>query len=211
MLRPLLTTVLLLATYRVNYLSSSGQIGQTMMYLREVFPFPYMPAWWTFAVARSAIYLTLWIRCAWSRTSQWKKNETNNMLLPRFWVSSVLNIFWVFATSREWYASSVVIISALMVVLWKILWLLRSSTNIRQRIPFWLYAGWITMATTIIGSSQLVYIMITNQRPLTTRRTILVISFGTCVAGWLFWKHRNWSQVAITLVALAWVGASLFA
>lgn len=209
MLRQLLTTVLLLTTYRVNYLSSSGQLGQTMMNLREIFPFPYMPAGWTFAVARSAIYLMLGIWCIWSRTKQWKSNEKNNTILPRFWISSVLNIFWIFATAREWYALSVIIIATLMVVLWKSLWLLKKTTNIRQNIPFGLYAWWITMATTIVGISQFVFILINNQRPLTMRRTFLVICFGICVAGWLFWKHRNWAQLLITLIALAGVGASL--
>lgn len=210
MLRQLLTTALLLVTYWVNYLSSSWQLGQTMMYLREVFPFPYMPAGWTFAIARSAIYLTLGIWCIWSWTSQWKNNETNNLILPRFWISSVLNIFWIFATAREWYAISVIIIAALMVVLWKILSLLKWSKNIRQTIPFGLYAGWITMATTIVGISQFVFVLINNQQPLMTRRTTLVICFGVLVAGLLFWKHRNWAQLLITLVALAGVGASLF-
>jgi hypothetical protein len=98
----------------------------------------------------------------------------------------------------------------LMIVLWKIIQLLAHHTAaLIQTIPFWLYAGWVTMATTIVGISQFVYLVINNQRPLTIRRTILVIGFGICVAWWLFWKHRNWAQVAITLVALAWVWASL--
>jgi hypothetical protein len=66
------------------------------------------------------------------------------------------------------------------------------------------------MATTIVGISQFVFVLINNQRPLTTRRTTGVITFGVCVSGWLFWKHRNWAQLLITLVALAGVGASLF-
>ncbi len=210
MLRQLLTTALLLVTYWVNYLSSSGQLGETMMNLREVFPFPYMPAGWTFGIARSAIYLALGVWCVWSWSKHWKNNEKNNTILPRFWISSVLNIFWIFATAREWYAISVIIIATLMVVLWKILWILKWSKNIRQTIPFGLYAWWITMATTIVGISQFVFVLINNQRPLTTRRTTGVIALGVCVAGWLFWKHRNWAQLLITVVALGGVAASLF-
>jgi hypothetical protein len=96
-----------------------------------------------------------------------------------------------------------------MIVLWKILWILKSSTNIRQTIPFGLYAWRVTMATTIVGISQFVFVLINNQRPLTIRRTAGVIGFGVFVAGWLFWKHRNWAQLLITVVALAGVGASL--
>jgi hypothetical protein len=66
------------------------------------------------------------------------------------------------------------------------------------------------MATTIVGISQFIFILINNQRPLTTRRTILVVGFGILVAGSLFWKYRNRAQLIITLVALAGVGASLF-
>lgn len=218
MLHPLLTTALLLVTYWVNYLSSSGQLGETMMNLREVFPFPYMPAGWTFAVARTAIYLALGIWCIWSWTPQWKSNETNNKILPRFWISSVLNIFWIFATAREWYAISVIIIATLMIVLWKILGIVTQFRNnnefhrwaIVSRNAFWLYAWWVTMATTIVGISQFVYIMINNQRPLTIRWTRAVITLWVITAVNLYLKYRNPSQLIITLVALAGVAASLF-
>jgi len=121
MTKQLLTTLLLLATYWVNYLSSSGQLGENMMRLREVFPFPYMPEGRTFAIARTAIYLALGVWCLWSWTKKGQNNETNNALLPRFWISSVLNIIRIFFTAREWYVLSVVIIVLLMVVLWKTL------------------------------------------------------------------------------------------
>gem|GEM_PF-2944610 len=70
MFKQLLTTALLLATYWVNYLSSSGQLGENMMRLREIFPFPYMPAGRTFAIARSAIYFCLGIWCIRSWTKK---------------------------------------------------------------------------------------------------------------------------------------------
>lgn len=210
MVKQLLTTLLLLATYWVNYLSSSGQLGENLMHLREVFPFPYMPAGWTFAVARSAIYLALGIRCGRSWTKNGQHNETNNKILPRFWISSVLNIIWIFFTARERYVLSVIIIASLMVVLWKIIKLLaHHKASLIQTIPFWLYAGWVTMATTIVGISQVVYIAINNQRPLTSRWTVLVIFFWATVAWRLFIKYRNRAQVAITLVALTGVMSSV--
>lgn len=210
LLTRLLTTGLLGVTYRVNYLSSSGQLGENLLILRQVFPFPYMPAGWTFAVARSAIYLALGIWGIRSWTTQWKNNPTNNAILPRFWLSCVLNTIWIFFTAREWYALSIVVIAALMVVLWQILKLLaRNKAAYIQTIPFWLYAGRVTMATTIVGISQFVYIMLNNQRPLTDRRTVLVIGFGVCVAGRLFWKYHNRAQLVITLVALAGVMSSV--
>lgn len=218
MFRPLLTTALLLTTYWVNYLSSSGQFGQTMMYLREVFPFPYMPAGWTFAVARTAIYLTLGLWCIWSWTPQWKSNETNKMILPRFWISSVLNIFWIFATAREWYAISVIIIAMLMIVLWKILAVTSQFRKnhefhrwaIVSRNAFGLYAWRITVATTIVGVSQLVYTLVNQQRPLTTRWTICVLLLWVSTALYIYYKFRNPSQLLITLFALAGIMASLF-
>ena len=210
MTKQLLTTALLLVTYWVNYLSSSGQLGENLMRLREIFPFPYMPAWWTFAVARSAIYLALGVWCVRSWTKTGKHDEINRKILPWFWVSSVLNIIRIFFTAREWYALSVIIIASLMIVLWKMIQLLaHHKASLIQTIPFWLYAGWVTMATTIVGISQFIYITINNQRPITMRWTILVICFGAYVAGWLFWKHRNWAQLAITLVALAGVMSSV--
>jgi tryptophan-rich sensory protein len=137
MIKQLLTTVLLLATYWVNYLSSSGQLGENLMRLREIFPFPYMPAGWTFAVARSAIYLALGVWCLRSWTKTGKHDETNKKILPRFWVSSVLNIIRIFFTAREWYALSVIIIATLMIVLWKIIQLLNHhKAELIQTIPF---------------------------------------------------------------------------
>lgn len=217
MLRPLLTTTLLLATYWVNYLSSSGQLGKNMMHLREVFPFPYMPEGWTFGVARTAIYGMLGVRVIRSWTNQWKHNDTNNKILPRFWISSILNIVRIYATAQELYVLSVIIIALLMKVLWNILAITTTFLKNKEfhwgsvvtRNAFWLYTWWVTMATTIVGISQFIYLTISNQRPLTMRWTIGIVIIGTATALWLFKTYRNSSQLLITIVALVGVIMSI--
>jgi hypothetical protein len=208
--KQLLTTVLLLVTYWVNYLSSSGQLGETMMKLREVFPFPYMPEGWTFGVARTAIYLMLGVWVIWSWTDKWKKSEINNQILPRFWLSSVLNIIRIYFTARERYVLSVIVIALLMKVLWNILAITSEFRKKQEfhwgaivtRNAFWLYAWRVTMATTIVGISQLVYLTINNQRPLTMRWTIGIIALWTGTALRLYKTYRNPSQFLISIVAL---------
>lgn len=210
----ILATILLLLTYRVNYLSSSGQLWENLVNLREVFPFEYMPVWLTFAVARSAIYLSLGIRSVWSWTSYGKNSETNNKILPRFIASSVFNIVWIFCTAREQYALSVVVIAWLMLILWKILGIISGSTESTKprwimSIPFGLYAGRVTMATCVVGSSQLVYTY-RPSIPTTTRWMICVLIFGISIASYIYYKHRNLAQLVITLWALVGIAASIF-
>jgi hypothetical protein len=211
--KQLITTVFLVVTYWVNYLSSSWQLGDTMMNLREIFPFPYMPEGWTFGVARTAIYLALAVWCIWWWTEKWKKSDINKQILPRFWLSSVLNIIRIYFTARERYMLSVIVIAVLMKVLWNILALTAEFRKKQEfhwwanitRNAFWLYAWWVTMATTIVGLSQLVYLAINNQRPLTMRRTIGVIILWTTTALWLYKTYRNPSQFLISIVALVGV------
>ena len=208
------SSILLWATLLVNYLSSSWALGENMINLREVFPFEYMPVWATFGIARGAIYLSLIIRWVWTWTKSAQQSQTLKEITPRFQISCIINILRIFATAREWYAISVLLIASLMIVLRQILKIISTSTEILKpswimSIPFWLYAWWVTMATTVIGIWQLFYTL-GSPLPTTTVWMIGSLLLGICVAWWLFYRYRNLAQLTITIVALIGIGLSIF-
>jgi hypothetical protein len=76
------------------------------------------------------------------------------------------------------------------------------------RIPFGLYAGWITMAASVVASSQFLYGFV-PQLPLSLGRTVFVLVGGASLALWIFMRYRNRAQLAITLVALAGIANNM--
>jgi len=205
----IISSVLLGIVYRVNYLSSSGQRWEGMVNLREIFPFAYMPAGRTFWVAWWIIYVAIWVWLLWTRTKTWNEHKVNQKIIPWFWVSCMLNIIWILSTAYELYSLSVGIIILLMVTLWKILDLTQRDSTYFIRIPFGLYAWWVTMATTVIGIWQLFYTL-GSPLPTTTVWMIGSLLLGICVAWWLFYRYRNLAQLTITIVALIGIGLSIF-
>ena len=210
----IISTLLLIATLVVNYLSSSWALGENLTNLREVFPFEYMPVWATFGIARGSIYIALTVRCIRSWTTSAATSQTLKNITPRFWRSSIVNILRILATARERYAISVVLIATLMLILRQIIKIISRSTETTSprwimSLPFGLYAWWVTMATTVIGIWQLVYTL-WSDLPTTTWWMIAVIIFGISVASRLFYTYRNIGQLVITIVALIGIALSIF-
>lgn len=206
----IISSVLLLIVYSVNYLSTTGQLGSDLLILRELFPFSYMPAGRTFAVARSMIYLALGVWLVWSWTPEGKHDKGNKKITPWFHTSCLLNILRILFTAQQWYVISVITIVFLMLVLRKILDLLHKHHHTwYTSIPFGLYTGWITMAATIVGISQLIYTYNTTL-PLTSARSRCVIVFGISIASRVFSRRHNKAQLFITFIALAGVASSMF-
>jgi len=208
MQKNIVSTILLLTVYRVNYLSSSGQLWNNLMNLREIFPFEYMPSWWTFWLARGLIYLALGVRLLWSWTQKGQQNKTNQKIIPIFWTSCLLNILRITSTANEWYAISVVIITWLMLCLRYILDLIWKQNSWFLIIPFGLYAGWVTMATTLIWISQLLYSawwsFVTANR-----WTAIALLLWVGTATYVYQRRRNPAQLFITGIALLGVVTSL--
>jgi tryptophan-rich sensory protein len=208
MQKNLISSILLLVVYYVNYLSSSGQLGANLMNLRDIFPFIYMPSGRTFGVAWSMIYLALGVWLIRSWTKRWQENKTNQKIIPLFRTSCLLNILRITTTANEWYAISVIIIAALMFCLWNILQHIWKQNSWFLIIPFWLYAGWVTMATTLIWLFQFIYSFWWTFVAANRRAPVAILTWlGT--ATYVYTKRRNPAQLFITCIALAGVITSL--
>lgn len=205
----IISTILLAIVYFVNYASTSWLFGQSMVNLREIFPFAYMPVWATFGIAWWMIYLALGVRLVRTWTQHGTENKVNQKILPWFWASSWLNIAWILSTAYERYSLSVIIITLLMFTLWRILQLLPRNSSYFMRIPFGLYAWWVTMATTVVWISQLLYMQWLDM-VLAPWRTWIAVWTWVWVAWRVFYKRRNPAQLFITIVALIWVAFSVF-
>lgn len=195
----LITTVLLLVTYLVNRMSTTGMLGESLVSLREVFPFPFLPPGWVFSVARSAIYIGLGIWVISLRKRRYKNRTIapkNHRLLKRFWASSLLNILWIGLTAITAYTWSVLVLLLLLRVV-------RSMLARDSKSPYWgLYTWWIILASMTIGLSQVVYLQINAWWVLSTRWTRWAIAFGVMRASICFITYRNIWQAGITIMAL---------
>jgi tryptophan-rich sensory protein len=179
-----------------------------MTQLSTIFPFPFMPPGWTFGGAWGAIYLALVIWMIWLRTQK-KASDTTKALLPRYSLTCVLNILRITFTSQEWWIVSVITIIALRAVLVRIVSYLRQQKASWQYvIPFGLYLGRATMATTTVALSQAAYIINPSVTPMVGWLIfIMVLSLG--VSGCLFSRYRNYAQLIMTLFALAGIATSV--
>ena len=76
-------------------------------------------------------------------------------------------------------------------------------------VPFGLYYGWISIATTVIGIGQLVY-QIDPNIPLSTPWIVRALGLGIIVTVRSFTRRQNRAQLCIALRAFAGVLTSLF-
>lgn len=209
-----ISTVLLILVYIFNYLSTSGQIGETQMNLANIFPFPYMPPGRTFMVAWMLIYVSLWWYLVFTWSKEWQTSQANKDIVSWFWASCILNVLRVVATAMELYVISVAIIVWLFIVLWTIVNLLADrKLNTREtwlmKIPFGLYYGWISLATSIIAVSQFVY-QRNVELPLGQTWTIVVVGTWLLVAVYSWLRWRNIWQLFISLLAFVGIASVLF-
>ncbi len=210
---PVISTILLILVYIFNYLSSSWQFWADQANLAQVFPFPYMPPWWTFMIAWAIIYLWLWVYLMFSRSSEGRTSEVNKSIYSFFWATCILNILRITATSMERYSISVALIFWLYIVLMKIIDIIsQSNLSTKEKrmvqIPFWLYYWWISLATSIIAISQFVY-QRNVELPLWQTWTILVVWIWLLVAVYSRLKWRNIGQLLISILAFIWIASVL--
>ena len=208
-----ISTVLLLLVYIVNYLSTNWQLWGDMTNLASVFPFPYMPPGWTFMVAWTLIYVSLWWYLMFTWSKQGQESKTNEQIAPWFRASCILNILWIVSTGMERYVIAVALIFWLMLVLWMILDILSKQTLSTKekrmvKLPFWLYYGWVALATSILWISQFVY-QRNVELPLWQTWTIIVLWIWLLVTVYSWLRWRNIWQLLISILAFAWIASVL--
>ena len=204
--------ITLLGVYYTNYLSTAtDMLGMNTASLAQVFPFPYMPAGVFFMGAWTLIYVLIGIYTiiALVREAQHKKNH--HKILWLFALTSVFNILWTLASSREMYLLSIVIIVLLMIVLGMILTKMKRN-DLQKTFGRWAmgaYYGWVSMATTVLSLSMLVYLY-NPTLALSSSWSYIVMVIGAVVTilSWMRWKNAG--ALVLALWALAGVAIAYF-
>ena len=87
--------------------------------------------------------------------------DTDHVRFSKLFATIIgLNIAWIIATTQQWWIVSVIIIMAMMYTLYEIIRHLNkhpSSYSTRGKFSRGIYLGWITVATVVLGISQIVY------------------------------------------------------
>lgn len=219
MSKQVISTVLLILVYVFNYLWVNGYLWASQMELSSTFPFAFMPDGIIFMVAWTVIYILLLIYIIYGWTEAWKKSKRAEAIQPWFQISCLLNIFWMVATGRERYIVSVALIWWLWATLWQILNVIHSvSVHWEEKkwdtkklralvIPFWVYYGWISLASSTVGLSQLIY-QWNVDFSLWQTWSIIVVILWLLVSVYSRRRRKNIWQLIISLRA---IGGILFA
>jgi hypothetical protein len=125
-----------------------------------------------------------------------------------FWVSCVFNMLWIFFTYETSYLASVFAIFWLGVVLWKLFAIVLSHRTNRWKysflvtLPISLYLSWVLTASSVIATSQLVFLYIPSIA------VSIVWQLGALwlglLVGLLAWHRFRFDSVVAML--LLWLG-----
>lgn len=190
----IVSSILLCLVYVTNY-----TLGTGLANLRTLFPFVIMPPGYVFAVIRSLIYILLFVFFVSLWTSAFKRQEVNFFPHQWFWLSCLFNIWWIIATRLSAYAISVFLLFWLFLVLWKILSFLQPLWQHNSKrytflwhTCFWLYLGWVMTASSVIGTTQLIYLFIGNiALNIGWQCFALLLGIISWFIAWKKFKHRT--------------------
>jgi tryptophan-rich sensory protein len=212
----ILLGISLLVMYVMNYLSSGTRLlGANLSQLNAVFPFDYMPPGWMFGLSWGLIFILLAVWYAVGRkrdisTSEAEQSYRREISLAL--VTIILNISWLIVMGQERYLLAAVIIVALMVVLGMLVQQsrLRSIGYVTRGI----YYGWITVATVILTSSIVLYVlqgMIADSLALTSTWMWIARGLGLIAVLCSYRRYRSlpalvWSLLAMGTSAWAFFG-----
>ncbi len=203
--------ILLLGVYYINYTGAIGAIpgltdSMSISNLWQVFPFPFMPPGQFFAIARGLIFALLGIFMFITLARLIQNKGYHKKITRLFALTSLLTIAWVIVTALQMYLLSVIIIAILMVLLIIILNKYRRNwlQNTFGRRAFGAYYGRISIATTVLSSSILIYLY----HPafvLSTTRTYIALAIGLLIT--LFSRLRRRNPMALLLAFRGLIGA----
>lgn len=194
-----------------NYLASATEkLGFSMTKLNTIFPFEFMPPGRAFMASWGIIYISLivffvlFVRYSITLT---QPNPEYNKLAKLFWSSIVLNIAWIVSTTQQRWILSVVIIALLMITIYRIIPLLRTSDatlNRRGKFSRGIYLGWITVATIVLGISQAIFSFWGQWETLVLSNGWLygILAFWLLKSLGIYYKIRNPYALAWSIFAL---------
>ncbi len=219
----IISTLLLFATLFFNYMNTSWNWGVSNEVLSETFPFMFMPPGWTFMWARGVIYLLLIVYVAYGRIRQPKKWSAYQATQSWFWGSCLLNSLRITASGQWWHIVSVVLIFMMRWVLANILDLISSKILSKDdqsasqkketfrslRVPFGIYYGRISLASSVLWLSQAVALWNVDIT-MSTWWILFVLIIGLFVIVLSRKKRKNYGQILISIRAIIWIFTSLF-
>lgn len=149
----ILTTVTFFAMVVVNYLANALPINNRATgAISDAYPNLFAPAGITFSIW-GVIYLLLagYVVYQFTKKSQ-QKEALLQKINPLFIATSIANSVWIFAWHYDFIGLSVLIMTALLILLIKLADVLRTEQFSRLEktliaTPFSVYFGWITVAT----------------------------------------------------------------
>ena len=157
---------------------------------------------WTLIFALIGIFAVMML------VNYFTHKKINHKLMWLFAGTSVLNALRVYVTSQAWYLAGAVIIALLMVILAYMLHIYKSEKLQKSfgRRVFGAYYGWVSMATTVLTASMVVYLFY-PAFALGETWTAVALSIGIIVTAVSFARRRNRAALALSLWAI--VGALL--
>lgn len=106
----------------------------------------------------------------------------------------VLNIAWIIATTQQRWIISVIIIMGMMYTLYEIIRHLNShpsSYSKRGQFSRGIYLGWITIATVVLGISQLLYTLGAVSFVLSKTWTLIIFLIALIKIFSIYYKTQN--------------------
>jgi hypothetical protein len=151
--RASLVLISILATIAFNALSQILPLmGRTAGDISDAFPVPFTPAGYVFSIW-SVIYVGLIAYGVWqARPAQWTHPHLQQAA-PWVLLSGALNVAWLVAWHALAFAPSLVIIVLLLASVVRVYVLTRRAARdstagtVLARLPFAIYAGWLSVAT----------------------------------------------------------------
>lgn len=202
--------VVLIVMYYMNYLSSAtDKLGTSIVDLGNIFPFSFMPPWLTFMVAWATIFAMVWAYLIVSFMKYKKTKQDDKMAMQLFLATCIVNILRLVVVGQNLHVLSVVLIALFMLLLWKLLDHYKTNRKSLGWATFGLYYWWISIATTVIGISQVVYTYRSDVALSTWWAYICLLMWViTTIYSWI--RRKNPYALIMSLWALGWACVSMF-
>ncbi|HAU98769.1 MAG: hypothetical protein UX04_C0002G0059 [Microgenomates group bacterium GW2011_GWF2_45_18] len=142
-----------LAMIWVNYLANALPINnRSTGAISDAYPNLFAPAGITFSIWGLIYFLLAGYVIFQFTTRGQQKEKLIAKINPLFIATSLINMLWIFAWHYDYIGVSVILMSAFLVLLIKIADTLRTESMTAQEklfisTPFFVYFGWITVAT----------------------------------------------------------------
>ncbi len=206
-MRAILVLVATVGTIVFNFLAVTGYVnGVTPEIISNLYPTVLTPAGYAFTIW-SLIYLGL---VAFSIYQLLPGNlQRFRPVRSIYIVSSVLNCLWIYFWHHNQIGICLLLISALLVSLILLLWQLQrakaDASPFFTRIPFGIYAGWVTAATLVNFVVYLKYLGLEFSASVWNVIGVLLLLVAAAMAVVVRYRFKNY----VYPLAIAWAATAI--